>query len=283
MSQDAKYKSFYLTDRLLEAMAFIRRDFQIAITYKLQFTFQFCQVFFAVAVIYFIGKMLSDSGKSSLLNVYKADYFSFALVGLAITSYCRAGLVNITNNIRQVMTQGTLEAMCATPIGYARMLLYSSLWQFIFETIRVIFYFLMGVFIFNMKLPNANWFGAIVVMFLTIPTFLMLGVISCSILILVKRGDPVNWIFSSIASLLAGTMFPVAVLPDWLRKVALCLPLTHSLEAMRRTMLGGESIGEIAGNLWALLFFIVLLVPITLLINKFCMRRAKRQGAFSTY
>jgi len=266
-----------------EVFAFISKDARIAITYKLQFLFQFCQIFFATASIYFIGKLLGDNNQSPLLSKYGADYFSFALVGLAVNSYCRVGLVNITNDIRQTMMQGTFEAMCATPISYGWLLLCASLWQFVFETFRICFYFLLGIVIFGIHFDNAHWLGAVVTVMLTIPSFLMLGIISCSILILVKRGDPINWIFSSLSALLAGTMFPVAVLPDWLRLMARCLPLTHALEAVRKCLLTGASVKEIAGSLSALLIFIIILTPLTLIVNHQCMKRAKKKGAFATH
>ncbi|MHC4744804.1 MAG: ABC transporter permease [Planctomycetota bacterium] len=272
-----------LFDGLTIAFSFISKDMRIAISYKLQFVFQFSQVFFSVAVIYFIGKMLGASNGSPLLKKYGADYFSFALVGLAVTSYLRAGLVTITNDIRQTMNQGTLEAMCASPVGYQWLLVYASLWPFVFETIRVMCYFLVGMIVFGLRLTNANWLGASVIMAVTMPIFLMLGTTSCSILILAKRGDPINWIFSSASALLAGTMFPISVLPDWLRAVALCLPLTHSLEAMRKCLLTGASIRQVYGHLLALLLFLLILVPVSASVNKVCMRSAKKQGAFSTH
>jgi ABC-2 type transport system permease protein len=266
-----------------EAFAFIQKDSRIATTYKLQFVFQFCQVFFGVAVIYFIGQMVNLSGKASFLQEYGADYFSFALVGVAVTSYNRAGMVNVTENFRQMMTQGTLEAMCVTPIGYTWMLFCNSLWHFFFETIRVMFYFILGVVVFGFRFEHANWLGAIATLTLTIPIFLLFGIMSCSILIVVKRGDPINWILSSVAGLLAGTMFPVAVLPSWLRAIAFCLPLTHSLEAMRKTLLMGASINDISVNLLALLVCIAVLFPLTVVVNKICMEKAKLNGSFSTY
>lgn len=275
--------SYRLAGGLATAIGFISKDARIAISYKLQFIFQFSQVFFSVAVIYFIGKMLGASNESPLLKAYGADYFSFALVGLAVTSYLRAGLVTITNDIRQTMNQGTLEAMCAAPVGYQWLLVYASLWPFIFETIRIMCYFLIGMIVFGLRLHNANWFGATVTMVVTMPIFLMLGTTSCSILILAKRGDPINWIFSSASALLAGTMFPIAVLPSWLRAVALCLPLTHSLEAMRKCLLTGASVQQVRGHLLALLLFLVILVPVSVLVNNMCMRSAKKQGAFSTH
>ena len=271
------------TDNPAKAVAFIKKDMKIAASYRLQFAFQFVQIFFSVTVIYFIGKMLGTSTESSLLKGCNTDYFSFALVGLAINSYLKAGLVAITNDIRQTMNQGTLEAMCATPIGYNWLLLCSSLWQFVFETVRVGFHFLLAIAVFGMRLSDANWPGAILCLILTVPIFMMLGIISCSILIIVKQGDPINWIFSSLSALLAGTMFPVGVLPPWLQTVAMCLPLTHSLEAMRRCLLAGAGIGQVWMNISALLVFIIILIPLTMAITGMCMKAAKRQGAFSTY
>jgi len=272
-----------LLEQLRKAAAFIKKDMKISLSYRLQFVFQFFQIFFAVAVIYFIGKMLGGTGKTSIIKEYGADYFSFALVGLAVNSYLRAGLVSITNDIRQIMNQGTLEAMCAAPINYPWLVLCSSLWQFIFETIRVAFYFAIAVSIFGMRLTKANWPGAIFTLALTAPVFLMLGTISSSILVVVKKGDPINWSFSSLFSLLAGTMFPVSVLPSWLQTVALYLPLTHSLEAARRCLLAGAPLSQVSGNMWALFCFTVVLTPVTIFVSNKCMKVAKKRGAFSTH
>lgn len=268
---------------LCKAVAFMKKDMNIALSYKLQFIFQFLQIFFNVAVIYFIGKMLGEAGRTAILKEYGSDYFSFALVGLAINSYHKAGLVTVTNNIRQTMTQGTLEAICASPINYAWLLLCSSLWQFIFQSIRVGCYFATAIVVFGMRLPEANWLGGVVSLFLTAGVFLTLGIMSSSILILVKRGDPISWVLSGLGALLAGTMFPVKVLPWWLQVAGSYLPLTHSLEAMRQCLLTGAGLREVAINILALLGFIAFLVPVTIYVNTLCMRSAKKRGAFLTH
>jgi len=283
METAAENKLFNFMSELGKAAAFIKKDLRISLSYKLQFIFQFLQVFFGIAVIYFIGRMLEQAGKTSIFRQYGGDYFSFALVGLAINSYLRAGLVTITNDIRQIMNQGTLEAMCATPTGYSWLILCCSLWQFVFETIRVVCYFAVAIIVFGMRLDNANWPLALLVMALTAPVFLMLGTISCSVLIVVKKGDPANWAFSSIGAILAGTMFPISVLPGWMQKISFCLPLTHSLEAARQSLLAGAGFDKIALNIWALVVFIIVLIPITILVNSVCMNIAKKKGAFSTY
>ena len=102
---------------LTGAVQFIFKDLTIAAGYRLQFLFQFTRVFFKLAVIYFIGRMLDSSGGSMSLEAYGADYFSFALVGLAINNYLQTGLVTVTNDIRQTMNQGILESLCAVRSG----------------------------------------------------------------------------------------------------------------------------------------------------------------------
>lgn len=272
-----------LIGELPKAAGFVRKDMAISLSYKFHFIFQFSQVFFAVAVIYFIGKMLGDSSDSAPLRQYRADYFSFALVGLSVNSYLKAGLVTVTNKIRQTMNQGIFEAMCATPTEYNWLLFCSALWPFLFETIRITFYFLVGIVIFGLRFHQANWLGATATISLTVPIFIMLGMTSCSILVLIKRGDPINWIFSSMSSLLAGTMFPIDVLPNWLRAIALCLPLTHSLEAVRKCLLAGATIRQVYHHLAALMLFMLFLLPVTIIVNKTCMKQARKIGAFSTH
>jgi ABC-2 type transport system permease protein len=195
----------------------------------------------------------------------------------------KAGIVTVSNDIRQTMNQGILEAMCAAPISYCRLLLYSTLWPFVFETIRVIFYFVFGWTIFGLHLPNANWAGGIIILCLTIPIFLMLGIISGSLLILVKRGDPINWFFSSVSGILAGTMFPISVFPSWLYVVSLCLPLTHSMEAMRLCLLRGVAVAGVKVHILSLVCFVTILLPLTVFINKICMDKARRQGSFAAF
>ena len=276
-------QSSTLYEKLFLLAAFIKKDCHIALTYKLQFAFQFLQVFFSVALIYCLGKMFSSSGSSAFLAAYQAEYFPFALIGLALNSYCRAGLINLTNNFRQIMTEGTLEPMCAAPVSYPCLLLGSSLWHFVFKTIRVAFYFLLAVTVFGLRLPHANWPLALLVIGLSLPVFLMFGLISSSILVVIKRGDPVNWVFSSLAGFLAGTMFPLSVLPDWLQACAWCLPLTHVLEAARRALLCQATFNDVSSQLLALLLFTLILLPITRWIVSICMRRARKLGAFSNY
>ena len=61
--------------------------------------------------------------------------------------------------------------------------------------------------------------------------------------------------------LFSGTFFPLDVLPDWARTLALCLPLTHVARVMRELSLGRTP----AFLLWDLAYLFVATVPVVLL------------------
>lgn len=94
-----------------------------------------------------------------------------------------------------------------------------------------------------------------------------------------KKGDPVTWIFTSLSVPLGGVFYPVSSLPGPLQWISNLLPVTHSLEAMRRTLLDGASIGDVRGSLFALAVFTAILLPASLLLFRHSLRWAKQRGS----
>jgi len=74
------------------------------------------------------------------------DYFSFVLIGIAFSDYLGVGLGSFAGTIREGQMLGTLEAMLVTPTRVHSIILFSSIWQFLLTSIRVLAYILLGVF-----------------------------------------------------------------------------------------------------------------------------------------
>ncbi|HEA69513.1 MAG TPA: ABC transporter permease, partial [Desulfobacterales bacterium] len=62
--------------------AFLKRDLQIALSYKLQFLLQFVGIFFSSMVFFFVSKLIGG-GISAQLAPWGGDYFSFVIIGVA--------------------------------------------------------------------------------------------------------------------------------------------------------------------------------------------------------
>ncbi len=89
--------------------------------------------------------------------------------------------------------------------------------------------------------------------------------------------------FTSLSALLGGLYYPVSVLPDWLQYVSYLLPVTYALEGMRLALLKGQSLYELLPNIIALVVFSCIMIPLSIIIFGYAVRRAKREGSLTQY
>ena len=268
---------------LHKALAFIVKDARIETSYTLQFVFSFAAIFFFVATFHFVAKLVGHAEGSTALARYDGKYFPCVVRGLAFSSYLDASLRGITTAVRQAMTQGTLEMMFSSPTHPMTILAASACWQFLYESVRVVFCLTVAVVIFGLRLTDPNWGAVLVTMLLTVPAFMSLGIMSASVLILFKRGDPINWFVTSAASLISGVVFPVELLRIWLRLIAYIVPLTYSLRCFRGALLLGQSVCQLWSSLLPLLVFSVVMLPLAFFASNWALRHVKSNGTLGVF
>lgn len=264
------------------AAAFIKRDFSQAISYRFSFMLQIGGVFFSVAIFYFLSELFGGS-IAPQLEPYGGNYFSFVLIGLAFTGFLGLSLSSFAASIREGQVMGTLEIMLLSPTRLSAILISSSLWGYMMTVFRVVLYLIVGAFVFGADLGEANVGGALLIMILSIASFTGFGVLSAALVLIVKKGDPLAIILNGASSLLAGVFYPVAVLPDWLEPVSKVLPLTYALDSMRLAMLQGQSIYELRYDILILLGFTLILTPISFLVFRRALKKAKMEGSLIQY
>lgn len=261
-----------------KALAFLKRDFFIEISYRFNFLLSLVGVIFSAAIFYFLGKIVDPSTVQDTAN----DYFSFALVGMAIAMYLRTGLGSFSESIREEQMMGTLEAMLATPTSLSTIILSSSLWSFIFTSVTVLVYLAVGAAL-GISFAGANVLGALILLVLTIAAYSALGIISAGFIIVFKRGDPINFVVSNLSMLLGGVLFPVSILPAWLRFFSHILPLTYSLEGIRGALLKGKGMSALGGDMLALAIISAILIPVSLVFFGLAVKHARRTGTLVKY
>lgn len=267
---------------LFIAQAFLKRDTLNELSYRFSFLLQILGIFFSIGVFYFIAELFGEAA-TPYLEQYGGDYFSFVLIGIAFSGYFGVGLSGFSNSLRRSQTTGTLEAMLTTPTSLSTIIISSSLWDYFLTTVRVFIYLFIGVTLLGVELQDGNYFAAIIILILTIITFSSLGIIAASFIMVVKRGDPITWIVSSLSSLLGGVYYPIEILPEWMQLLARLIPVTYALEAMRLALLEGASISTLYPDILALIIFSVLLLPLSLFSFRFAVNRAKLDGSLTHY
>jgi len=264
------------------AFAFLKRDLLTAWSYRLQFLAQSGGIFCTTLVFFFMGKLISPQ-QSPQLSMYGGDYFAFSLIGLAFADYLMISVNGFADEIRRGQLQGTFEALLTTPVPPLAILLYSSLYSFLFSTLRVLFYLGLGIFFFDMQWHLESPVLFFFVFLLTVLSFWGIGLLSAAFVILFKQTSPINWVLGPISGLLGGVMFPVQLLPDWLKWLADLLPITWALEALRLVLLNGAVFSQVRTECTVLLMFATVFLVCGIVAFRCGLRHAQKEGSLLHY
>ncbi len=262
--------------------AFLKRDLRNESSYKLHFFMQMAGILFSTVTFYFLSKLIGTKF-NAYLKPYGGDYFSFVLIGIAFSHYLQVSLQGFSKVIREAQVMGILEPLLVTQTRVETIILSSTLYNFLLTSLRVMVFLLLGALVFSMDISNGNFPGALLILLLTIPSFSCLGIISASFIMVMKKGDPLSWLFSSVSWLIGGVYYPVAILPQWMQHLAYLLPIRHSLEGMRMALLQGYSLKQLLPSIIPLLVFSAIMLPLSLLIFRFAVRKAKIDGTLTQY
>ena len=261
--------------------AFLRRDLREALSYKFTFVTSLAGILFSTATFFFVAKLVPAGAPS--LAPYGGDYFAFAVVGVAFSSLLGIFQAGLPSVIRSAQVSGTLEAVLVTPVSVPTVLVGSSLYSFGFQTVRTVLHLAVAVLVFGMALGPVNWAGVAAVFGLTALAFLSVGMLSASFILVYKLGNPFGWLLGGASGLLGGVVFPVSLLPPWLRWASSLLPVTYALDGMRRGLLARSSFAALVPDIVALAAFDAALLPLGLVLFRAAVRKAKRDGTLSHY
>jgi ABC-2 type transport system permease protein len=154
---------------------------------------------------------------------------------------------------------------------------------FLFTTFRVLVYLLLGTLLFGVSLSGANYAAALVGLILAIISFARIGIIAAAIIMVIKRGDAVTGTVASVATLVGGVYYPVAILPPGSTVASqaiahyLCFA-SHAPGVTRRRRLGRTCPGSFCSR-----HFYVVLLPISLLLFRYAVQRARFEGTLAHF
>ncbi len=261
--------------------AFVRRDLREALTYKFSFLSSLVGILLSSATFYFVAKLVPSSTPS--LAPFGGDYFSFAVVGVAFAGLLGIFQEGLASVVRSAQLSGTLEALLVTPAPVPAVLFGSSLYSLLFQVFRTALQLGVALAFFGLALGRINAAGVLAVGVLTVLCFLSVGVLSASFILVYKTGNPFSWILGTVSGLLGGVVFPVALLPAWIRWASSLLPVTYALDGMRKSLLASASFADVLPDVAALAVFDALLVPLSLVAFRSAVRKAKKDGSLSHY
>jgi ABC-2 type transport system permease protein len=258
-------------------LAVARKEIRLALTYRISVVTGAGSALAAVFMFDLLARF-AGRGAPGLLDAYGGDFFAFVLVGIAFQGYLGLSLDGMAGSFRSEQILGTLEAAAVTRTPLSTLALGSVLWQFLSESWRVALFLLIGLLLFGLDLSEANFLTALLVLAVSIAAFAGTGAVTGGFMLVYRQGNPVRWLYGSASMLLGGVYYPVSLLPDWLRPVSSILPLTSSLEGMRKALLAGAGPEDVAKELAILGFFCIVSIPAGIATFRWALARSRRDG-----
>ena len=220
---------------------------------------------------------------------YNSPMFTYIFVGNAFYIY----VGQIMNGISWSVVDDrehykTLKYIYTAPVRYPSYLVGRGVAQFIIATISVTITLVIGVAFLHVAIDpmQVDWLLFLVTMLIGIVMLVSMGLILAGMMLLLAHHV---WdLGAAIAGgmfLFSGAVFPLEVLPPFLRWIGYLLPITYWLELIRRALIGSTAeVYPTLANLSNLQLFGILvgLTLVTMIIASIsfrsCEQKAKDRG-----
>jgi ABC-2 type transport system permease protein len=265
---------------LHDFVLFFVRDLRIATTYRSPFVFEIIQALFGASMMYYVAKFV-DSPELREALPQGNSYFAYSLVGFVFIDYLNEAMDTFDRSLQEARDTRTLEPLLVTQVSLPVILAGSAVYPFVATTVRIAVYLVWGAILFGFPLRGANWFAVFAVLVMTLFAFSGLGILSAAYLLLFKRGNPFKWFILGLSSVVGGMLFPVSILPGWLQVIAQLNPVTYALDAMRGALLERSSLLGIGRPLLILFLFGAVLMPVSIVLFSWTLRRTKTTGTLT--
>lgn len=175
-------------------------------------------------------------------GAYESPLFAYIYLGNAFYIYVGSIMTGVSWAVIEDREHyKTLKYMYIAPISIPFYWLGRGVSRFLIGTVAVIVTLSVGALFLNLPLDLAevNWGLFIVSLVIGVTMLGMIGLILASItLMMAQHNFFVGEAVAGALYLFSGAIFPLDVLPAWIRPVGYAMPITYWLELMRRSLIG---------------------------------------------
>lgn len=238
-----------------------RKDWKVFWRYPLNAVSMIFQPIIWITPVYFMGKAFSTNGQALGFAAYSGtgDYMSYILLGTVLTNFILTVFWGMGYALKQDMDAGVLESNWLTPVPRLSILIGRTLTSLLTTTVISMVMLAIAGALFGFK-PTGNTLAA----FLTaIPMLIGLygfGFAFAGIILLMREANTLVDVGSFLVQGFSGTNFPVQSLPSWLIPIALALPLTYGLDAVRGWLLQTQTILPLRVEIALLIVFMFVML-----------------------
>jgi ABC-2 type transport system permease protein len=233
---------------------------------------RYIAVVFPVLLYYFQRTYLHLSDQTFLL----------ILIGTSVTAGLQDALTGLTSRLNFALERGTLETYLVEPVPWAMIPVAMNIWRSITGAILACLMVACGV-VLGTDIRYQAIPAALVVLFLGIAACNAIGTLAGCFIVLFKRGEPVIVLYGLAASVLGGALFPISVLPPYLRWLSYLVPHSYVIAAERQLLMTDPPTGGLSplGSIIGLLIICIVGFAGGLFLFDRTLKLARRLGILS--
>jgi ABC-2 type transport system permease protein len=260
------------------ARAIVRRDLQVALSYRAPFFASILSAFFSLTLFYYLSRLVR-------VNVFEsADaYYAFAVVGLVILQVLNSTLQTPPATMRQEMVAGTFERIVVSPYGPVATIVSMMIYPFIYALVMAMIMVGFAGIVFGVDVEWATLPLAVPTAILGTAAFAPFGMLILAVVLISKQAMAgTTWIVAGIA-LVAGLYFPTSLLPDWIEWTSDVQPFSPAVELLRNVIVGTPLQDSAWFDVVKLVGFAIVLLPPAVFCVDRAVRFSRNKGTLTEY
>ncbi len=281
--------------------AFGLREYRLWQSYRVNQVLWMTNILVTTLLFFLLGQTIAGQAAALLGPAYGTNYMSFVVIGVTVNVFIATNLSDPFFRIQRSYFTGTMDLFLLSPMSIYTPLLGLMARSVLDDYPRLFFTFGFGMLLFGATFNFSSWLLALLVTVLFLAAGFGLGMLSASSFYLldIKRGtEPIQFVIQQLlATLLAGTYYPITVLPKSLQWIACLIPHTYANDALRRLLDPGAQpdvpvlpiqqvfpgITPVLIDGVVLMLFTVILVPLGVFAYGRGIERARRNGTLTRW
>jgi ABC-2 type transport system permease protein len=260
------------------AAAVMKRDILVFRSYRLRLVSQLVTGLPPVALTYYISRLVSVKSFSN-----PDEYFAYAVIGFVILQVLYSTVGTLPARVRQELVAGTFERFVVSPFGAAAAVVSMTVFPFVLALVGGASTIAFAVLVFGMPMhwPTVG-LGVPLAVFgcLSFAPFALLG---AAAVIFVKQAQSATSLAVTGISFIAGFLFPVSLLPGWIRWMSEVQPFTPTVDLLRHVLAGSQLQAGLTTELLKMGVSAAVLLPAAVWVLSSAIRLSQRRGTIIEY
>lgn len=260
----------------------LKRNFKIDIRYKLDSISTILRPIIGVMPLLLFSVYSTSDTSVFLLNTGTSKYIEYIALSFFFIYFITNSIISASISITQELQQGTFEHILFTTDNTLYVWICNIISNIILQFLNSVFFYIFILIIFNKNISINSYPILIITIIVSIIVSIGIGIALSGATIKTKLSK-ITFMSISILTLLAGSTYPITILPTWIKNIAFLNPLTYCIDLIRYSVLGTKTYFNLNYEIIIVTIYSLFLLGFSIYIYNKVIYFLKNNGDLSNY